>query len=158
MKNIMTSWGIGPRFAAFSGMYAIPVLILNQTYFSHWTFILFSPSVNLAAGILLISIGLPLYLVPAVTIDRYFEKRQLCTTGIYAYIRHPIYAAWIVWIVPGMILIQGSIPGISIPIIMYLIFRRLIVQEERFLAEKFGQEYQDYTRRVGAIFPKLRRS
>lgn len=131
MNRGMTRWGIGPT--------------------------LFSPIVNFIAGILLIAIGVPVFLIPAFTIDDYFYKKKLCTTGVYAFVRHPIYAAWITWIVPGIVLIRGAVLGLSIPIVMYLIFRILIRQEEQYLEEKFGEEYREYRRKVGDVFPQFRR-
>jgi protein-S-isoprenylcysteine O-methyltransferase Ste14 len=42
-----------------------------------------------------------------------------------------------------------------IPLFMYLSYRVLIVEEERYLGDKFGGEYLEYKRKVGAIFPKF---
>lgn len=155
MNRRMTRWGVGPTFAGISGVYALLIFVLNQIYCPALRFTLFAPAVNLTIGILLIAIGAPLFLLPAFTIDDYFYKGKLCTTGVYAFVRHPIYAAWITCIVPGIVFIRGSVLGISIPIGMYLVFRIMIDKEEAYLAEKFGKEYQEYRRKVGAVFPKF---
>ena len=152
----MTRWGVGPTFACISAVYALLILALNRLYFPALRFTLFAPVVNVTAGILLIAVGITLFLLPAFRIDDYFYKGKLCTTGVYAFVRHPIYAAWITGIIPGVVLIRGSILGISIPLVMYLVFRILIIKEEAYLAKKFGEEYQAYRRRVGAVFPKFR--
>jgi protein-S-isoprenylcysteine O-methyltransferase Ste14 len=156
MENKMTRWGVGPTFARISAVYALLILALNRLYFPALRFTLFAPVVNVTAGILLIAVGITLFLLPAFRIDDYFYKGKLCTTGVYAFVRHPIYAAWITGIIPGVVLIRGSILGISIPLVMYLVFRILIIKEEAYLAKKFGEEYQAYRRRVGAVFPKFR--
>ena len=155
MNSRMNRWGVGPTFACISAAYALPVLALNQLHFPALRFTLFAPVVNVTAGILLIAIGATLFLIPASRIDDYFYKGKLCTTGVYAFVRHPIYAAWITCIIPGIVLMRGSILGISIPIVMYLVFRILIAKEESYLAKKFGEEYQAYRRKVGAVFPKF---
>ena len=152
----MTRWGVGPTFACISAVYALVILALNRLYFPALRFTLFAPVVNVTAGILLIAVGITLFLLPAFRIDDYFYKGKLCTTGVYAFVRHPIYAAWITGIIPGVVLIRGSTLGISIPLVMYLVFRILIIKEEAYLAKKFGEEYQAYRRRVGAVFPKFR--
>jgi protein-S-isoprenylcysteine O-methyltransferase Ste14 len=152
----MTRWGVGRTFALISGAYALLILALNQMYFPTLRFTLFASVVNLTIGVLLIAIGAPLFLIPAFRIDDYFFKGRLCTTGVYAFVRHPIYAAWISWIVPGIVVIRGSVLGLSIPVVMYLVFRILIVKEEQYLAEQFGEAYQEYRRKVGAVFPKFR--
>ncbi|UCE06170.1 MAG: hypothetical protein JSW07_21740 [bacterium] len=45
--------------------------------------------------------------------------------------------------------------GITIPIFMYIIFRALIPVEEKYLIDKFGDEYHEYQSKVWAVFPKL---
>jgi len=107
-------------------------------------------------GILLVIIGLPIFLIPGITIDKYFNKGKLATKGIYGYFRHPIYGSWIVFIVPGIVLIVNSLLGLTVPIFIYIAFKILIVEEEKYLEDKFGEEYFEYKRKVGAIFPKFR--
>ena len=58
-------------------------------------------------------------------------------------------------IVPGIVILRGSILGITIPIFMYIIFRKLIPIEEEYLIDTFGNEYIEYKSRVWAVFPKL---
>lgn len=57
---------------------------------------------------------------------------------------NPISAAWIMLIVPGIVIITGNILAISIPFFMYLVFRKYINLEEEYLEEKFGEEYIYY--------------
>lgn len=157
MSENITRWGVGPIFAGISLAYGAMIFMLNQVYFPLLRFTLFSNTVNITLGVILIGIGLPVFLIPAFTIDKYFYEGKLCTTGVYRFLRHPIYAAWITFIIPGIVLIRGSVLGISIPIVMYLVFRILIVKEERYLEEKFGEEYLEYKRNVGSVFPKFRK-
>jgi protein-S-isoprenylcysteine O-methyltransferase Ste14/SAM-dependent methyltransferase len=155
MNKEMTRWGIGPKFALISVIYGTIILIVHFVYFSSLTFTIISKSVNIVLGITLIILGIPIFLIPAFTIDKYFYRGKLCTTEVYSILRHPIYGAWISFIVPGIVLIVGSIIGISVPLFMYIIFRILIVEEEKYLEKKFGREYLEYKKKVGAIFPKL---
>ena len=155
MNHKMTRWGIGPKFTCISVVYAASVFLLNHIYFPFLRFTLLSNTVNVIVGIILIAIGIPIWVIPAFTINRYFYEGKLCTTGIYSFLRHPIYGAWITFIVPGIVIMRGSVLGISIPLFMYVIFRMLIVHEERYLEMKFGDSYLNYKRQVGAVFPKL---
>lgn len=109
---------------------------MHYVYLPSLTFVIMSKYVNIIFGVSLIIIGSPILLIPAFTIDKYFNEGKLCTKGIYSFIRHPIYASWIVFIVPGIILIFGLILGISIPIFMYIIFKILIIEEEQYLEKK----------------------
>jgi protein-S-isoprenylcysteine O-methyltransferase Ste14 len=155
MEKTMTRWGIGPKFTAVTVSYSMVIFALHVVFYRHVTFVILTESLNMALGIILITFGVPIFLIPAFTIDRYFKKGKLCTTGIYALIRHPIYGAWIVFIVPGIILITGSVAGITIPIFMYCIFRILISDEERYLEKMFGKKYLAYKKKAGALLPKV---
>ncbi|MFH1588962.1 MAG: isoprenylcysteine carboxylmethyltransferase family protein [archaeon] len=155
MQNKITRWGVGPKFVLISVIYGMTILILNFTYFSSLRFLLIDKWVNIIIGTILILIGVPVFLLPAITIDKYFYKNKLCTTGVYSFIRHPIYGAWISFIVPGIVIIIGSYIGITVPIFMYIVFKILIPKEEKYLEKKFGDEYIEYKKKVGEIFPKL---
>ena len=151
----MTRWGIGPQFTIISLIYAAIVLTIQNTLFPEFRFVIYSTLLNKILGMVLILIGFIIFLIPAFAIDKYFNAGKLCTKGVYAYLRHPIYGAWISFIVPGFVIFRGSILGISIPIFMYIIFRALIPVEENYLLDKFGDEYREYQSKVWAVFPKL---
>jgi protein-S-isoprenylcysteine O-methyltransferase Ste14 len=106
-------------------------------------------------GISLLIVGVPLYLIAGITIRIYFEAGKLATKGIYGYIRHPIYGSWICFIMPGIVLLADSLIGLTIPLFMYVVFKLLIVEEDRYLEEKFGEDFLEYRNRVGEIFPKI---
>lgn len=152
----MTRWGIGPKFTIISVIYAAIVFTIQNILFSELRFVIYSTLINKIIGIVLMLIGFIIFLIPAFTIDKYFYEGKLCTKGVYAYLRHPIYAAWISFIMPGFVIFSGSILGITIPIFMYIIFRTLIPVEEKYLLDKFGDEYREYQSKVWAVFPKLR--
>jgi len=151
----MTRWGVGPKFTIISLIYAAIVFAIQNIVFSEYRFVIYSILINTILGILLIVIGLIIFLIPAFTIDKYFYEGTLCKKGVYAYLRHPIYASWISFIVPGIVILRGSTLGITIPIFMYIIFRTLIHIEEQYLIDTFGNEYIEYKSKVWAVFPKL---
>jgi protein-S-isoprenylcysteine O-methyltransferase Ste14 len=153
-KKQMTRWGIGPRFTIVSLTYAIIIFVLE--YISFLDVPIPVPRIlSLVSGIILIVIGLPVFLIPAFTIDKHFKKGQLATKGVYGYLRHPIYASWIIFIVPGIVLIKNSFLDLTIPVFMYLIFSVMILEEEKYLEKKFGKEYIEYKKKVNAVFPKF---
>ena len=75
------------------------------------------------------------------------------TTGIYAYIRNPVYALWILLIAPGLISATCFLLLIALPFVMYAFVRVLIVEEDEYLAEKFGEDYLEYKKKVNSIIP-----
>jgi len=151
----MTRWGVGPKFTIISLIFAVIVFAIQTIVFPELKFIIYTRLINTIVGTFLIGVGLIIFLIPAFTIDRYFYESKLCKKGVYAYLRHPIYASWISFIVPGIVILRGSILGVTIPIFMYIVFRTLIPIEEKYLIEKFGDEYFEYKSKVWAVFPKL---
>ena len=150
----MTARGVGPIFTVISVIYTAIIFVIHFVWLSHLSLPL-PRLISLITGILLVIIGLPIFILPGIAIDKYFKEGKLATEGVYAYLRHPIYASWIVFIIPGIAFIINSLLGLTIPFFMYFVFRILIVEEERYLEEKFGDKYFDYKKRVGSIFPKL---
>lgn len=150
----MTLFGVGLKFSLISIIYAFIIINIHFIWTPHLS-IPVPRILTLVLGVLLLSLGFPLYIVSALTIHKYFSEGKLATIGIYAYSRHPLYGAWIVCIIPGMVLLLNSSIGLTIPIFMYAIFKILIVREDRYLEERFGEEFFIYKSRVGEIFPKF---
>ena len=155
MKKRMTCWGVGPKFTVVSFIMATAVLAAHTAWFAHLKIPLPRP-ITLILGIVLVIVGLPVFIIPGMTIHRYFKRGELATGGVYSYIRHPIYGSWIVFIVPGFVLLMNSLIAIIIPVLMYAVFKILIVEEDRFLEGQFGERFVEYKRNVGSIFPKIR--
>jgi protein-S-isoprenylcysteine O-methyltransferase Ste14 len=88
-------------------------------------------------------------------VDRAFEAGSLATQGIYALCRHPIYGNAIFFTIPGMLLFFRSWLLFTVPLVMYIVFRLLIKEEDEYLRQKFGPAYLIYEKKVNAVFPKV---
>jgi len=142
-------------FTLLSVIYAAVIFVIHFIWLPHLSLPL-PRFISLPLGILLVAIGLPIFILPGMKIDRYFNQGKLATEGIYAFFRHPIYGSWIVFILPGVAFIIDSLLALTIPLFVYGVFRVLISEEEKYLEQKFGDEYFEYKRRVGSIFPKFK--
>jgi protein-S-isoprenylcysteine O-methyltransferase Ste14 len=78
----------------------------------------------------------------------------LVTTGIYAYIRHPQYAGFIL-ITLGLLVHWATIPLLVMWPILVLQYYRLAKREERKLEREFGDEYTKYHEKVPMFIPSL---
>ena len=154
MKKQMTLIGVGLKFAIVSIFFTVIIFAIHFLWMSHLS-IPVPRFFSLTFGILLVILGVPIYLVSGLTIHKYFHGGILATKGIYGYFRHPIYGSWIVFIVPGIVLIINSLIGLTVPFFMYVVFKILIGDEEKYLEEKFGEEFFKYRKRVGKILPKF---
>jgi protein-S-isoprenylcysteine O-methyltransferase Ste14 len=71
----------------------------------------------------------------------------------FGLVRHPIYSAWIVFLLPDLVLLTASWPLLPTPLVAYLAFKLLIGEEDRYLERRFGQAYLHYRSRVREILP-----
>lgn len=80
------------------------------------------------------------------------EKGTLVTTGIYAYIRHPMYLAHLLWAISLPLLIRNYMAGFFMVIffVPFVIVR--IKKEEEFLIKVYGDKYREYMKRTGRIW------
>jgi protein-S-isoprenylcysteine O-methyltransferase Ste14 len=83
------------------------------------------------------------------------EKHELITRGIYGYIRHPMYASQWLWVIAQPLLLQNWIAG-WLDLFVFILFYTLRVRaEEKLMIDTFGEQYRDYMKKVGGVFPKL---
>jgi len=153
MVEKMSRWGVGPVFALLSIGYGILMLAISRYFYPafHITFIPYR--IILLLGIILLLIGVPFFIASVITVMKAYNAGALVTKGIYGCCRHPLYSAWVVFIVPGIVLLLDTWIGLTVPLFMYLLLRTLVKKEETYLEGVFGTEYLDYKRRVPCIMP-----
>lgn len=79
------------------------------------------------------------------------DKHALVTSGIYAFVRHPIYAGILVAAF-GWSIFWGSLWAILLSVLLLVWLDVKSRHEERWLAEKYP-EYADYRSRVKKLIP-----
>ena len=153
MEGKMSSWGIGPVFGALSLSYGILTAVISHHFYPVFTIGIVPNWLLPILGIALIAIGVPFFLISRKTIKRAYRADKLVTDGIFRCCRHPLYASFVVFIVPGIFLLINSWIGLTTPIFMYVILRVLVKKEETYLENVFGSEYLEYKRNVPCIVP-----
>ena len=83
------------------------------------------------------------------------EKHELITRGIYAIIRHPMYASQWLWVIAQPLLLQNWIAGFANLLIFIPFYFLRVKAEEDLMLEQFGNEYRSYMQKVGAVLPKF---
>jgi protein-S-isoprenylcysteine O-methyltransferase Ste14 len=81
------------------------------------------------------------------------KSGKLVETGIYKFIRHPIYTG-LVLIVTGIAIYNLSYQRLIITGIIFFFFLYKLKYEESLLKEKYP-DYANYIKRTGRMFPKL---
>ena len=158
-KGHLPILGVGPLYVITIILMTIISIILSVTRFipvitftnMRWIFILI--------GILRFIIGITLWL-KAVIIDRldaHIIKNELVTTGVYAYVRNPVYSAFM-FVCTGVLLIYGNLVLLVLPIIYWGFMTVLMkLTEEKWLEDLYGQEYIQYLQRVNRCIPWKRK-
>lgn len=155
MKNMagMTRFGIGPLLAGLSIAYCLAAFVLTRYFTPLFNLDGVPDEVRLVASLAFLFIGVPFFVVAVIAVTRAYNAGRLVTTGIFGCCRHPVYGAWIVFIIPGMALMANSIALLSAPVPMYLLLRMLVKKEEKYLEDKFGVKYLNYRNNTPDIMP-----
>jgi protein-S-isoprenylcysteine O-methyltransferase Ste14 len=77
---------------------------------------------------------------------------EIFSGGLYAYVRHPRYAAMFAAVLGAALIAGSTLLWKMLPI--WLVFALSVIRlEERELASRFGRSYKEYRRRVPAFVP-----
>ena len=80
--------------------------------------------------------------------------KELIVTGLYRFVRNPLYIA-AVFVLAGEALLFQSIGIFIYCLVMFGIFNFHVLMEETFLADKFGETYERYCKAVPRWIPRL---
>lgn len=87
-----------------------------------------------------------------------YDDHTLVSSGIYNFMRHPLYASIFLMLYSISFMYENYLVGILTTIIFIPAMYYRAKQEERELILVFGDDYENYRKRVGMFMPKLRRS
>jgi protein-S-isoprenylcysteine O-methyltransferase Ste14 len=80
------------------------------------------------------------------------EGAELRTTGIYSWVRHPIYSGLLL-ASAGFVIAVGSLATFAVWLLLCVFFVLKHSWEDRLLAERHGAAWQEYAQRVGGLIP-----
>ena len=106
-------------------------------------------------GILLMMLGVFMWIQAVIVakVDDGIKENRLVTTGIYAWVRNPIYSAFMM-LCTGVLLIIGNACFFVLPFFYWLFMTVLMKNtEEKWLLNLYGQEYEDYHKQVNRCIP-----
>lgn len=115
----------------------------------------FSGPVTIGLGAILVLLGLAsaisaagLFRKADTGIVPFSEATALVTSGAFRFSRNPMYLG-MVFVLLGTALIVGTGAGLLVaPVFMLIIQYRFILDEERMMRDVFGEEFEEYRRRV----------
>lgn len=81
---------------------------------------------------------------------------RLLTTGLYAYIRNPMFLGGFLFLLGlGVLLGSLSLTFVFVPLLIVLYVFYVKAVEEKEMEKKFGQEYLEYKKRVPMFIPRV---
>jgi len=153
MSNKMTAWGIGNKLGRITWPYLAFSIILNIIKPDIFTITQIPFLASAILGTIFIIIGLVMFSSGAKIIRKAFHEGKLLTNGVYAIVRNPMYSGLLIFMPLGIALWFRSWLILTVPIVTYIAFKLVFKEEDKYLEEKFGQEYLDYKSKVNAIIP-----
>eukprot|EP00826_Nyctotherus_ovalis_P012158 TRINITY_DN13182_c0_g4_i1.p1 TRINITY_DN13182_c0_g4~~TRINITY_DN13182_c0_g4_i1.p1 ORF type:complete len:185 (+),score=40.11 TRINITY_DN13182_c0_g4_i1:48-602(+) len=130
--------------------------VLNFTLFNDMKITFISPLARYIIGLVLVIGAVVVAKTSMWYVKKAYTTRSLIKTGIFAWVRHPVYTAYGFCASLGVALILGRTIGLLFPVAAYFVFTLYIIpKEEKTLVEEFGDEYVRYREEVGAFFPKI---
>lgn len=145
-------------FLIFLGMMPLPLIYILTPLFSFANYTL--PLAIEIMGVVLIIPTLWLFYLSHRDLGRNWsvtleirKDHQIVESGIYRYIRHPMYAAiWLGCFVQAACL-QNYIAGLGGLIGFGLLYFLRVNKEEEMMQKEFGQAYEDYKKKTKRLIP-----
>jgi protein-S-isoprenylcysteine O-methyltransferase Ste14 len=157
VKQELSRFGVGPRILLTAAVYAVVAATATRLWPEVCRISTIPYCLFLTFGIALILVGVPMLLAAVRTGMAAYDSDKLATTGLFGIVRNPMYSAWIVFIIPGIVLLTRSWPLFLTPLVAYLAFRLLIRRESEYLEKRFGDAYRKYRTEVPQLFPLPKR-
>ena len=158
-KEHLPIFGIGPFLVAGMDVVAAAAVAVFYYGLKLGTLSGFPKALLIAIGIALIIAGLLVWFIGAMRseMDDHIKENSLKRDGIYAWVRNPMYSGW--WmLITGISLVWHNIFLIPVIIINWGIMTVVLkATEEKWMRAFYGQEYDDYCKRVNRCIPWKRK-
>ena len=145
--NVRNLVGSGDRIGLFTLPFAVAGVILNLANPS-----LFGvggpPAWLRGLSIVLLVAGLAIWARSVILILTNVPRRRLITNGPYAWIKHPLYTAVALLVLPWVGFLLDTWLGVALGAILYLGSRIFRTAEEAALSRAFGDSWREYDRSV----------
>jgi protein-S-isoprenylcysteine O-methyltransferase Ste14 len=145
--NLKALVGSGDRIGVFTLPFLVVGLVLNARYPSR--FAVGGPPKPLRALSLAVLVpGVAMWAWSIVLILTKVPKGKLITSGPYALVKHPLYTAVALQVLPWAGFLCNTWLGAPIGLVLYAGSRRFAPAEEAELSKIFGAAWDDYRRAV----------
>lgn len=159
-KSMNTQTEKAKVFIAWLGMCFVPFVYIFTNWLNIFDFNLNS-TIRIICSVVLIANIFLFYYVHKELNDNWSAilevkgNQKLIKTGIYKYIRHPMYTqSWIWVIMQGMVASNYFVLIFGV-ITWGLMYFTRVFSEEKMMIDEFGNEYIEYMKETGRLLPKI---
>ena len=145
--SLKTLVGSGDRIGLFTLPFLVVGLILNVVYPSMFD-VGGPPNALRVVSIAVLAVGVVIWAWSVMLIVTRVPRGQLITTGPYAWVRHPLYTAVALLVLPWLGFLLNTWLGALIGVVVYIGSRLFAPAEEVALAKTFGAAWTHYARAV----------
>ena len=156
MQKNKRTWhkGRGPLYVGLSIMITSFAMLIDRVGIFAAGVVpqLLIPSIIL--GILFTLLGIYIWVQAVIIskINKHVDENKLVTTGIYAWVRNPIYTG-ITFVLMGSLCFVNNLFLLPVPLLYWLLMSIIVRSEEHVLEKKFGEAYLEYKRKVNRCVP-----
>jgi len=151
--------GVALIFLLPVGFFFASIYLANPVWFS--LSFLMVPELLRWFGLFITIVSIPIIIWVHQTLGKAYSyaletksEQSLITTGPFRRLRHPLYSAHNLFNL-GMIFLTLNIPLTIFAIIGVPLTYVRMRDEERMMFEMFGEDYKEYMKQTGRIFPKF---
>jgi protein-S-isoprenylcysteine O-methyltransferase Ste14 len=148
-------------FAVFMGLLCLPMLHLATPWFDALDYRL--PEAAPWVGAAMMAASLAYFHRTHVDLGRNWSpslevhsEHRLVTQGVYARVRHPMYASIWLFALAQPLLVHNWLAGAFGVLAFGLLYALRVPREEALMLDTFGDEYRAYMQRTGRLWPGLR--
>ena len=141
--QVATLVGSGDKIGRATLPFAVAGIVLNVAFPAFFS-VGGPPDALRTLSIAMLVVGLIAWAWSAFLVLTRVPRGELITTGPYRLVRHPLYTAVALLVLPSIGFLLNSWLGAATGVVMYLASRRYAPDEERELAERFGPAWDAY--------------
>jgi len=146
-------YGIGPKI----GRIALPwfgfTIVVSRLFKSFFSIYPGGSEILFYIGLAMLVSGFIFYFSTLPLLLKGLKETRLVTGGAYYLCRNPLYAAFILLLLPGTALILNSWLIFTAPVVGYILFKKNIQNEYNEMNSFFGDEYKEYSSVTPELFP-----
>ena len=153
----MNILGIGPALLMAGLLGGMTVALINRVFGISLRLPAMCVLFSRCAGIALFCIGMVIWMMSLKQLSRIRRSPHLETAGVYGLCRNPLYAAFILFVVPGIAFACNELLILFVSLAMFSLFKLKIQKEEDALRGIYGRDFEQYMQDVPRLVPWRRR-